>query len=188
MYHDHLINVNDFLTTYPKDIARSLVVGPIITRGEYHEYTRRIETRGGMTECVRERCYIQRGVASTIYPTNRTTRSEAQRTRSRSPKMRIYLPLESVYRVYTAIKSRTPISCICGCVQITDIRKRDNAIVSRAIDYNQGWDGNVRRAITFRQPRLTLSALSLLCVRSFIRCITIITLIYTRRTRASGVA
>lgn len=32
---------------------------------------------------------------------------------------------------------------------------------------------------TFRQPRLTLSALSLLCVRSFIRCITIITLIYT---------
>lgn len=38
-------------------------------------------------------------------------------------------------------------------------------------------DGTARA--TFRQPRLTLSALSLLCVRSFIRCITIITLIYT---------
>ena len=56
--------------------------------------------------------------------------------------------------------------------------KSDNTIVSQAIDY-----GTEQAATTPRQPRLTLSTLSLLCVRFFIRCITIITVIYTADKR-----
>lgn len=54
---------------------------------------------------------------SRIYPTtNRTIRGETQRTRSRSPKIRIYLPLETVYRVYRnkISRHRFPTFAVCA--------------------------------------------------------------------------
>lgn len=117
---NHLINVNDFLTTCPKDIARSLV-GPIITRASTRPETR--DTRGvNITKCVGERCYIQRGVGFILRRIERFAVKHSVRGRGR----RKY---EFTFRSKlctgcTAIKSLDTDFLHLRCVQITRYTKK----------------------------------------------------------------
>lgn len=137
MWPDHLINVNDFLTTYPKDIACCLV-GPITTKAPTLPRTRPTQcTQNVVVEGITKRIRIWSHRRFIL----RIAVKHSVRGRGRG-KYEFTFRSKVIHRVYRN-KISPPISYVCGACRL---QKSDNAIVSRAIDY-QGWDGNVGRAI-----------------------------------------
>lgn len=107
--------------------------------------------------------------------------SRPRNTRHRLSTTRIYVARSFESDIGGAIKHRarvaTRTSCICGIhtlIPCTVSRKLITRFCHKPSI--RGWNSKYP---TYGHPRPTLSALSLLCVRSFIRCITIIALVYT---------